>query len=128
MFLLNLDSISIDFSKASKARSSNKAEHINSLYGNDMKVQRNLQVLLYLGLLGCGVGKTLQNISRFGSPHSTNDHRSRISAKKVRTEYPLITFISVVGTVGGTLGMFVGILFVSIAEVLVSTFLVKIRE
>ena len=64
---------------------------------------------------------------RFGSPHSTNDHRSRIPVKKVRIEYPLITFISVVGTVGGTLGMFVGISFMGIAEVLVS-FLMKIRE
>ena len=44
---------------------------------------------------------------RFGQPQS-GDRRSSTPIKTVKKEYLVITWISVVGTVGGTLGMFVG--------------------
>ena len=65
---------------------------------------------------------------RFASPHSTNFQRSRTPVKHVKTEYPLVSFISLVGIVGGTLGMFVGVSFMGIAEALVSIFSLKMQQ
>ena len=64
----------------------------------------------------------------FDLPSSTNSHRYRFPLKVVKTEYEVFPFISLVGVVGGTLGMFVGMSFMGIAEQLISAVSVKIHS
>ena len=64
----------------------------------------------------------------FDSPSSTNSNRFRVPLKVVKTEYEVFPFISLVGVVGGTLGMFVGMSFMGIAEQLISAVSVKIHS
>ena len=63
----------------------------------------------------------------FASPSSTNSHRYQVPFKVVKTEYEVFPFISLIGVVGGTLGMFVGISFMGIAELLITAFSVKLH-
>ena len=63
----------------------------------------------------------------FESPSPKNSHRSRVPLKVVKTEYEVFPFISLVGVIGGTLGMFVGISFMGIAELVMSTVSVKLH-
>ena len=55
----------------------------------------------------------------FATPHSTRDLRSLRPFKTVKTEYEIVTFMSLVGTVGGTLGMIVGFSFIAIYRKLI---------
>ena len=52
----------------------------------------------------------------FVPPESTNDVRSKQIFKKIKKEYLLTNEISLVGNVGGTLGMFVGFSFIGTSE------------
>ena len=53
---------------------------------------------------------------RFQLPKLARDRRSKDPFKTVKREYLIITWISLVGTVGGTLGMFVGFSFLGLSE------------
>ena len=52
----------------------------------------------------------------FGTPASTRDTKSRKLSKIVKTEYLVIPLMSLVGSVGGTLGMFLGFSFIGTSE------------
>ena len=56
---------------------------------------------------------------KFSSPSTSRNLRSWMPVKTVKKEYLVITFKSLVGTIGGTLGMFVGFSFIGTAEVLI---------
>ena len=60
---------------------------------------------------------------KFSSPSTGRNLRSWIPVKTVKKEYLVITFKSLVGTIGGTLGMFVGFSFFGTAEVLIECLL-----
>ena len=59
---------------------------------------------------------------RFDVPASTNSRRIQEPFKIVKNEYLMIDFISLVGVVGGTLGLFAGFSFLGVAEWMVDTF------
>ena len=56
----------------------------------------------------------------FDLPSSTNSHRYQVPLKVVKTEYEVFPFISLVGVIGGTLGMFVGFSFLNTTEWLIA--------
>ena len=62
---------------------------------------------------------------RFDVPASTNSRRIQEPFKIVKNEYLRIDFISLVGVVGGTLGLFAGFSFLGVGEGMVDTFLGK---
>ena len=53
---------------------------------------------------------------RFELHESTLDLRSRKPFKTVKTEYLIICWMSLVGNVGGTLGMFTGFSFIATSK------------
>ena len=53
---------------------------------------------------------------KFSVPLFILDHRSEEPFKTVMTEYYVTTGLSLVGNVGGTLGMFIGFSFLGTAE------------
>ena len=57
---------------------------------------------------------------RFALPAATRDVRSKKPFKKVKREYWLMPLSTLVGNVGGTLGMFVGFSFIGTSERLIS--------
>ena len=52
----------------------------------------------------------------FGSPHASLDLRTTRPVKFVIKEYFIINAMSLVGNIGGTLGMFVGFSFITTSE------------
>ena len=55
---------------------------------------------------------------RFALPTATKHVRSKKPFNKVKTEYWLLPLSTLVGNVGGTLGMVVGFSFIGISETL----------
>ena len=53
---------------------------------------------------------------QFALPTATKHVRSKKPLKKVKTEYWLLPLSTLVGNVGGTLGMFVGFSFIGVSE------------
>ena len=53
---------------------------------------------------------------QFGVPQATKDHMSKKPFKMIKEEYLILNEISLIGNVGGTLGMFVGFSFIGTAE------------
>ena len=53
---------------------------------------------------------------RFELPESTLDLRSKKPFKTVKTEYLIVSWMSLVGNVGGTLGMFTGFSFITTSK------------
>ena len=52
----------------------------------------------------------------FGFPHSTPVVRSYEPFKTIKKEYLIISWMSLLGNVGGTLGMFIGFSFITTSE------------
>ena len=52
----------------------------------------------------------------FQLPISIKDHRSEKPFKTVKTEYLIMSWVSLVAQVGGTFGMFIGFSFLGIFE------------
>ena len=52
----------------------------------------------------------------FSLPNALHNHRSEKLLKTVMTEYWIVSSLSLIGTVGGTLGMFVGFSIMGTAE------------
>ena len=63
---------------------------------------------------GMGNGYSLR--LNFGTPKSTIDTRSDMPFKTVKREYWIMSWLSLIGNVGGTLGMFVGFSVITTAE------------
>ena len=59
----------------------------------------------------------------FDVQYSTRDLRTEKFFKVVHTEYLINTLMSLMGNIGGTLGMFVGFSFISIPQMISETFL-----
>ena len=53
---------------------------------------------------------------RFGFPESSIDARPGVPFKTVKTEYLVVSWMSLLGNVGGTLGMFVGFSVIGTSE------------
>ena len=64
---------------------------------------------------------------KFASPPASRNLRSWMPVKTVKREYLVVTFKSLVGSIGGTLGMFVGFSFIGTAEKLIE-YLLKLLE
>ena len=65
---------------------------------------------------------------KFDTPFTTKDIRSDKPFKKVMTEYHIVNTLSLVGVVGGTLGMFAGFSFFGLTEWLIVVAFVKLQE
>ena len=52
----------------------------------------------------------------FGTPHASLDLRSTRPVKFIMKEYFIVNGMSLVGNIGGTLGMFVGFSFITTSE------------
>ena len=59
---------------------------------------------------------TIAVVLKFDSPSSRRQSRLMLPYKTVHTEYLVTTWISLVGAVGGTLGMFVGFSIIGTSE------------
>ena len=59
----------------------------------------------------------------FKTPHASLDLRSNLPIKFVRKEYFIVHAMSLVGNIGGTLGMFVGFSFITTSEWFLHAFL-----
>ena len=62
--------------------------------------------------------KTLAFGYKFKVPNSMRDHRSDEPFKTVKTEYLIVSLMSLVGNVGGTLGLFIGFSFATTFELI----------
>ena len=65
---------------------------------------------------------------KFDMPYSTKDIMTDEPFKNVMTEYLIINTMSLVGVVGGTLGMFAGSSFFDLTEWLMAVASVKLQE
>ena len=59
----------------------------------------------------------------FGSPYASLDLRSTRPVKFVMKEYFIVNAMSLVGNIGGTLGMFIGFSFIATSEWFLNTLL-----
>ena len=63
-----------------------------------------------------GIGNGYSLRLNFGTPKCTIDTRSDMPFKTVKREYWIMSWLSLIGNVGGTLGMFVGFSVITTAE------------
>ena len=62
--------------------------------------------------------KTLAFGYKFKIPNSVRDLRTEEPFKTVKTEYLIVSLMSLVGNVGGTLGLFIGFSFATTFELI----------
>ena len=73
-------------------------------------------------------GKLFEMEIKFDTPYSTKDIRSEELFKNVMTEYLIVTTMSLVGVVGGTLGMFAGFSFFGVTEWFIAVASVELQK